>query len=108
MIRWILFTVRFSNEEPLRGSGQVTKAPPTSDLSDGNRQAGCPEKKLICSFSSCSDGLHSSRTVAIFGSSGNSVGLGIKVESAEVKVDGGLEVLAVAISTSGNSDRLDA
>ena len=35
------------------------------------------------------------------------MGLGIKVEPAEVKVDGGFEVLAVAIFTSGNSDRPD-
>ena len=40
------------------------------------------------------------------GASGYSVGLGVKSQSTEVEVDGGFEVLAVAIPTSGNPDRL--
>ena len=48
------------------------------------------------------------RSVSTKGASGYSVGLGIKGQSAEVKVDGGFEVLAVAVATCGNADRLDA
>ena len=46
------------------------------------------------------------RYVADCGASGYSVGLGIKGQSAKVEVDGGFEVLPVAISTSGHSDCL--
>ena len=42
------------------------------------------------------------------GTSGYSVGLGIQCQSTEVEVDGGFEVLSVAIATSGNADRLDS
>ena len=41
-----------------------------------------------------------------FGASGNSVGLGIKGQTAKVEVDGGFEVLPVAVSASGNSNCL--
>ncbi len=37
------------------------------------------------------------RRVSLIGASGKSVGLRVEVESAEVEVDGGLEVLPVAI-----------
>src|SRR5262245_26341505 len=45
--------------------------------------------------------------VKIIGSSGNSVGDRVKVETAAVEVDRGLEVLPVAIAIGALLDRLD-
>ena len=45
-----------------------------------------------------------SRTASFLGASGQSVGLGVEGQSTKVEVDGGLEVFAVAVSASGNSD----
>lgn len=42
------------------------------------------------------------------GSSGNSVGLRVELQSSAVEPDGGLEVLPVAVAACGDSDRLDA
>ena len=46
--------------------------------------------------------------VPFLGASGYSVGLRVEVEAAEMEVDGGLEVLPVAVAAGGNPDGLYA
>src|SRR6266542_1882779 len=46
--------------------------------------------------------------VGVLGSSGNSVGSWVELESAAVEVDGGFEVFAVAVAAGGDADGLDA
>jgi hypothetical protein len=47
-------------------------------------------------------------TLICFGASGNSVGLRVEVKSAAMEVDGGLEVVPVAVAACRDADGLDA
>jgi catechol 2,3-dioxygenase-like lactoylglutathione lyase family enzyme len=47
-------------------------------------------------------------TPSIIGASGKSVGLRVEVEAAAVEVDGGLEVVPVAVAACRDADGLDA
>ena len=45
--------------------------------------------------------------IFFLGASGNSVGLRVEVEAAAVEVDGGLEVVPVAVAACRDADGLD-